>query len=121
MLQAASPASLSERRTVSVSLIGDLDADLGKILTETLGDLFRRGECDLVVGFDRVSSIQPAGLAVAARALAQFQLSGCSVVAAARKRSVRSALSAARVPLAPRSHDDAAPRRHVMIARHASN
>jgi anti-anti-sigma regulatory factor len=120
MLQAASPASLSERRTVGVSLIGDLDAQLGKILSETLGDLVRRGECDIVVDFDRVSSIQTAGLTAAAKVLAHYQLSGCSVVAAARKRHVRSALAAARVPLAPRATEVELPRRHVMIARHAS-
>jgi anti-anti-sigma regulatory factor len=119
MLQPASPA-LSERRTVSVSLIGDLDADLGKILTDTLGDLLRRGEYDLIVDFDRVSSIETTGLAAAARGLAKFQLRGCSVVATARKRLVRSALKAARVPLAPRLADERSPRRQVMIARHAS-
>ncbi len=122
MFQPASFAPLSERRSVTVSLIGDLDAQLGEILAETLADLVRRGESDLTVDFDNVEVIEGSGLAAAARALAQHRLAGCAIAATARKRRVRSALNASRVPLAGRDQTPppSSVRRHVMIAHNAS-
>jgi anti-anti-sigma regulatory factor len=119
MLEPATPAPLLERRAVTISLIGDLDADLGGILAEALDDLANRGTCDIVVDFDRVAAVHGSGLAAASRALAQHHFAGRSVVASTRKRLVRAALAAARVPLAPRGAEPPKVERHVMIAHHS--
>jgi len=105
---------------VAISLIGDLDAELGGILAQTLDELAGRGNCDIVVDFDRVASVHGMGLAAASRTLAQHHLAGGSVVASTRKRLVRAALSAARVPLAPREAAPGRIDRHVMIAHHST-
>ena len=122
MFQSAQFAPLSERRTITVSLIGDLDARLGEILAETVADLVRRGESDLTIDFEHVETMEGPGLAAAARVLAQHRLAGCTIEATAKKRRVRSALNASRVPLARRDATSPFSRagRHVMIAHNAS-
>jgi hypothetical protein len=119
MHEPVNPAPLSERRVVAISLIGDLDAELGRILAQTLDELATRAACDIVVDFDRVASVHGSGLAAASRTLAQHHFAGRSVVASTRKRLVRAALAAARVPLAPRDGGPAKVARHVMIAHHS--
>ncbi len=104
---------------MTISLIGDLDAHLGRILAETLDDLAARDMGDIVVDFDRVASVHGVGLAAASRTLAQHHFAGRSVVASTRKRMVRAALSAARVPLSARGGVPAKVGRHVMIAHHS--
>jgi anti-anti-sigma regulatory factor len=120
MLEPALPAALAQRRTVAISLIGDLDVELGAILAQTLAELAGR-DCDVVVDFDRVASVHGTGLAAASRTLAQHHLAGVSVVASTRKRLVRAALAAARVPLAPRDAEIGRVERHVMIAHHSAS
>jgi anti-anti-sigma regulatory factor len=119
MLQRVLAAPLTERRIVVIDLIGDLDADLGASLTETLDDLTNRGDCDVVISFRHVAGLDGDGLAGAAKAIAQFRLAGGPVsVTAARSRRVRSMLKASRIPF-----DEDGPtmgcNRHIMIARHA--
>jgi anti-anti-sigma regulatory factor len=115
------PAPLSERRIVAISLIGDLDAELGVILAQTLDELVSRGSCDVVVDFDRVAAVRGNGLAAASRTLAQHQLAGRPVAASARKKIVRAALAAARIPVTPPGGPAGKVERHVMIARHSAS
>ena len=120
MLQTVSPAEQSEPCLVTISLIGDLDSDLGDFLGRTLDELVARGPCDVVVDFDRVAAVHGTGLAAASKALAAHHFAGLSVIASTRKRLIRAALAAARVPLAPRMATMPKPHRHVMIAHHAA-
>ena len=120
MLQTVSPAAQSNANVVTISLIGDLDAELGEFLAQALDEFAAQADCDVVVDFDRVSVVHGAGLAAASKALSQHALAGRLIVAATRKRLVRAALAAARVPLAPRTADPPKPRRHVLIAHHAA-
>jgi anti-anti-sigma regulatory factor len=122
MLQHESRFPATDRPIVTIDLIGDLDARLGKILAETLGELARRGDCDVRVSFRRVAIVRGDGLAGTARAFAQAQLAGCPIRACAvpRDRLVRAALKSSRIPF-----EEANPAwpsfggRHIMIAGHS--
>jgi len=122
MLQHVSRFPATDRPIVTIDLIGDLDARLGKILTETLGELARRGDCDIRVSFKGVAVVRGDGVAGAARAIAQTQLAGCPISACGvpRDRLVRAALNASRIPFeASRSAAPAFGGRHIMIAGHS--
>jgi ABC-type transporter Mla MlaB component len=121
MLQPARIAPLTNRRLVTIDLIGDLDAQLGETLAITLDEL-AVPDCDVLVNFKRVVGIDAAGLARAARAIAQKRLAGWPISASVsrRNRRVRSLLTSSRIPVdeAPISLASA---RHIMLARHARN
>jgi ABC-type transporter Mla MlaB component len=120
MLQPVRIEPLADRRLITIDLIGDLDADLGATLAVTLDTLANGAECDVLVNFKRVVGIDGAGLAAAARAIAQKRFAGWSVSASVsrRNRAVRNLLASSRIPL----EDVAASlsnARHILIAHHA--
>jgi ABC-type transporter Mla MlaB component len=121
MIQHAPIATLSVRRLVTIDLIGDLDAELGEALAQTLDALTCQGECEVLVNFKRVVGTDATGLAGAAHAIAQKRLAGWPISASVsrRDRRVRSLLSSSRIPFdeLPGSLPKA---RHIMIARHAT-
>ena len=120
MIQHAPIAPLTARRLVTIDLIGDLDAELGEALAQSLDALTCQGECEVLVNFKRVVGIDADGLAGAARAIAQKRLAGWPISASVsrRDRRVRSLLTSSRIPFdgSPGSLPNA---RHIMIARHA--
>jgi anti-anti-sigma regulatory factor len=121
MIQHVSLLPATDRRTVTIDLIGDLDARLGKILAETLADLARSGDCDVRISFKRVAVVQGDGLAGAARAIAQTQLAGCpiAVCGVPRNRGLRAALNSSRIALDEGDFGSVAQGRHIMIAGHS--
>ncbi len=120
MLAPARVETLPVRRLVTIDLIGDLDAELGASLAQTLDGLTFPADCDVLVNFKRVVGIDGAGLAAAARAIAQKRLAGWPISASVsrRNRSVRNLLASSRIPFdeLPASLPSV---RHIMIARHA--
>jgi hypothetical protein len=123
MIQHVSRFPATDRPTVFIDLIGDLDARLGKILAETLAGLASRGDCDIRVSFKRVAVVRGDGLAGAARAIAQTQLAGCPIRACAvpRNRLVRAALKSSRIPFDEPGARPATSGRHIMIAGHSKD
>ena len=121
MLQHAPIAALAPRRSITIDLIGDLDAHLGETLVKTLETLACDETCDVFVNFKRVAGVEAAGLSGAARAIAQKRLAGWSISAlvSRRNRRVCVLLNSSRIPC------DEAPAiatntRHIMIARNAA-
>ena len=118
MIQRVSSAALTERQIIAVDLIGDLDTELGATLVETLADLRRRGDCDVLLNLKRVANIDGNGLAGAAKAIAELRLSGAAIaVRGSRNRHVRALLNASRIELETEPGDSIYAR-HIMIAHH---
>lgn len=112
-------APLTERRLIAVDLIGDLDGELGATLVETLAELRRDGECDVLLNLKRVANIDGNGIAGAAKAIAELRLKGSSIsVRGSRNRHVRALLNASRIDVEKASGDPTYAR-HIMIARHS--
>jgi ABC-type transporter Mla MlaB component len=119
MLQPVRIEPLADRRSITIDLIGDLDAELGATLAQTLEGMTCGVECDVLVNFKRVVGIDGAGLAAAAKAISQKRFAGWTISASVsrRNRAVRSLLASSRIPL-----EDAASlpsTRHILIAHHA--
>lgn len=118
MIERVALAPLSERPVVAVDLIGDLDGELGATLIETLTDLRRRGDCNVVLNLKRVTNIDGNGLAGASKAIAELRLSGGSIaVRGSRNRHVRALLNESRGK--PETEPSSPYARHIMIARHS--
>jgi len=108
------------RLAVAIDLIGDLDATLGVIFSDTLSGLVADGTRDVVLMTKHVSLATEEGLRSIDGALGSARANGCSVVVEPGSRRMKAAFAAARVTVEPavtalRPRND----RHLMIARHA--
>jgi anti-anti-sigma regulatory factor len=110
----------SDRRSVVVDLIGDLDATLGGIFADALAELTADGRCDVFVTTRHVTLSSADGLAAMNDALDQAREKGCSIAVDPGNRRMRAAFANARLGY-PGADEALRPfaARHLMIARHA--
>ena len=105
---------------VVIDLIGDLDATLGGIFSDTLSGLVAEGTTDVVLMTKHVALSSEEGIIAIDVALGDARARGCSIVVEPGSRKMKAAFAAARVPV---ERGERVPRksgRHLMIARHAS-
>jgi anti-anti-sigma regulatory factor len=108
------------RIAVAIDLIGDLDATLGGIFSDTLSGLVAEGTTDVVLMTKHVALSSEEGIIAIDAALGEARARGCSIVVEPGSRKMKAAFAAARVPV---ERGERVPRksgRHLMIARHAS-
>jgi anti-anti-sigma regulatory factor len=103
---------------VAIDLIGDLDATLGDIFSDTLAHLVAEGATDVVLMTKHVAVTSTEGLSAIDGALGAARANGCRVHVEPGSRRMKAAFAAARVSIAS---DGPMPARgrHLMIARHA--
>jgi len=119
MIERVASAPLAERRLIAVDLIGDLDGELAATLVDTLGELRRHGDCDVLLNLKRVANMDGNGIAGASKAIAELRLSGSSIsVLGPRNRHVRALLHASRIDV-EKAPSETTCARHIMIARHS--
>jgi anti-anti-sigma regulatory factor len=108
------------RVCVAIDLIGDLDATLGDILSDTLGGLVERGTTDIVLMTKHVAMTSEAGIHAIDAAIGAARASGCSIVLDPGSRRMKAAFAAARIHVDGAAAQAGSRRaRHLMIARHA--
>ena len=107
------------RVCVVIDLIGDLDATLGEIVNDTLGDLVERGTTDIVLATKHVAMTSEAGIHAIDAAIGAARASGCSIVLDAGSRRMKAAFAAARISIDGTAVPGSRRTRHLMIARHA--
>jgi anti-anti-sigma regulatory factor len=108
------------RVAVAIDLIGDLDATLGVIFSDTLSGLVDAGATDVVLMTKHVALSSEEGINAIDVALGNARAKGCSIVIEPGSRRMKAAFAAARVAV---DRGERVPRksgRHLMIARHAS-
>jgi anti-anti-sigma regulatory factor len=106
------------RRVVTIDLIGDLDATLASLFTETLARVSARGD-DVAVNFKHVAVVHSDGFAELSKAIAAARLGGTGVAILAKNRRIKTLFTSARIPCEEMAEGRIFVR-HVMIARHAS-
>jgi anti-anti-sigma regulatory factor len=110
------------RVAVAIDLIGDLDATLGGIFSDTLSHLVSEGTRDVLLTTKHVTLSSEAGISAIDSALGSARAMGCAVRVEPGSRRMKAAFAAARVAVANSS--DVVPfrprnGRHLMLARHA--
>jgi anti-anti-sigma regulatory factor len=108
------------RVAVAIDLIGDLDATLGGIFSDTLSGLVDEGATDVVLMTKHVSLSSEEGINAIDVAVGNARAKGCSIVVEPGSRRMKAAFAAARVPVSRGERVPQKSARHLMIARHAT-
>jgi anti-anti-sigma regulatory factor len=117
------PDSLAEdvHFAVAIDLIGDLDATLGTMVTDTLASLIDEGATDVLVTTKHVSGSSAEGIVALDGAVGAARAKGCAVAVEGGNRKMRAAFAAAAFAVDAEVRERRRGARHLMIARHASN
>jgi anti-anti-sigma regulatory factor len=108
------------RVAVAIDLIGDLDATLGGIFSDTLSGLVEEGTTDVVLMTKHVSLSSEEGINAIDVAVGNARAKGCSIVVEPGSRRMKAAFAAARVAVSRGERIPHKSARHLMIARHAA-
>ena len=107
------------RVTVAIDLIGDLDATLGAMFSETLTRLVDDGTTDVALMLKHIALSSEDGVAALGAALARARARGCSVAVDPGSRRMKATFAAARLNVAGSAASARTTSRHLMLARHA--
>jgi len=107
------------RSAVAIDLIGDLDATLGSMFSDTLSRLVAGGTTDVFLMTKHVFLTSEEGINAIDGALGAARSKGCSVLVEPGSRRMKAAFAAASVPVGLGSQLRPRSGRHLMIARHA--
>jgi anti-anti-sigma regulatory factor len=114
-IDAAAPAFAA---SVVVDLIGDLDATLGTLLSETLADLTGNGTLGVLLTTKHVTTVSDEGLAALDLAVRSARANGLQVALDAGNRKLRTAFADARIAYSTESIAPQERVRHYMFAHH---
>lgn len=111
-------AASASAASVVVDLIGDLDATLGALLSETLVDLTGNGTRGVLLTTKHVTTVSSEGIAALDAALRSARASGLEVALYASSRKLRTAFAEARIVFSTENVTPPDRVRHYMFARH---